>query len=139
MNLFAQVKVIAMYRRIFNKEGPIDPTLYKMCEKSTFVPSKGTVSFGLNHNDGALKITRTDELGSAPGPDVSIELDMSVLGLDHSKMSITEEDSVNSAWYQGPLGKMETEPEDGAWYRGPLRRTDGVSVDEFIRRERIDQ
>lgn len=135
-NLFAQVKAIAMYRRIFNKEGPIDPTLFKMCEKSQPVPAKGTVSFGLNHCDGAK---RTDELGSAPGPDVNIELDMSVLGLDHSTVPISEEDSVNSAWYNTHLGKMETEPEDGAWYRGPLRRTDSMSVNEFIRRERIDQ
>lgn len=134
MNLFAQVKAIAMYRRIFNKEGPIDPKLYTMCEKSQTVPSKGTVSFKLNHDDGA----RTDELGSAPGPDLEIELDMSVLGLSHSTIPITEEDSVNSAWYQGPLGKMETDPEPGAWYRGPLRRTDSVTVDEFMRRDEID-
>lgn len=131
MNLFAEVQAIALYRRIFNKEGPLDPTLYKMCEKSTFRPSKGTVSFGLNHNDGALKIQRTDEMGSAPGPDVSIDLDMSVLGLDHSTLEITEEDSVNSAWYNGPLGKMNTEP-------GILRRTDSVSIDEFMRRHADD-
>ena len=136
MNLFAQVQAIALYRRIFNKEGPIDPTLYKMCEKSTFSPSKGTVSFGLNHNDGALKIARTDELGSEPGPDIGIELDMSVLGLGHSTFPITEEESIESAWYQGPFGKMNTEP--GSWSRGPLRRTDSVSIDEFMRRRADD-
>jgi len=132
-NLHAQVHIIAMYRRIFNKEGPIDPTLYKMCEKSQTKPGKGTVSFALNHNDGAQ---RTDQMGSAPGPDLEISLDMSVIGLGHPTFPITEEDSVQSAWYKGPLGKMETEP--GAWYRGPLRRTDSVSVDEFVRREELD-
>ena len=127
-NLFAQVKAIAMYRRIFNKEGPFDPTLYKMCEKSTFRSSRGTVSFRLNHDDGVI---RTDQMGSAPGPEVEISLDMSVLGLGHSTLEITEEDSVQSAWYQGPLGQMNTEP-------GPLRRTDSVSIDEFMRRNAED-
>jgi hypothetical protein len=132
MNLYAQVQAIALYRRIFNKEGPIDRTLFKMCEKSTFRASKGTVSFQLNHDDGFKKITRTDELGSAPGPDVEISLDMSVIGLDHSTMPINEEDSVQSAWYNTPLGKMDTEP-------GPLRRTDSMTVDEFKKREENDQ
>ena len=130
MNLYAQVQAIALYRRIFNKEGPIDRTLFKMCEKSTFRASKGTVSFQLNHDDG--KVHRTDELGSAPGPDVEISLDMSVIGLDHSTMPINEEDSVQSAWYNTPLGKMDTDP-------GPLRRTDSMSVDEFKKREEIDR
>jgi len=78
-----------------------------MCEKS----QKGKVSIQLNHNDGA----RTDQMGSAPGPDIEIELDMSALGLDHAKIQITEEESVQSAWYHGPLGKMETEPD--SWRR----------------------
>ena len=128
-NLYSQVHAIAMYRRIFNKEGPIDSTLYKMCEKSQTKPGMGTVSFKLNHDDGAQ---RTDELSSAPGPDVEISLDMSVIGLDHSTMPISEEDSVQSAWYHGPLGKMETD------LPPLLRRTDSVSVDEFIRRNAED-
>lgn len=105
MNLFAQVKAIALYRRIFNKEGPIDPTLYSMCEKSD--ASQGTVKFQLNHNDGSV---RTDRMGSTPGPDVNIPIDMSVIGLDHSTIPITEEESVESVWYKGPLGKEELEP-----------------------------
>lgn len=104
-NLFSQVQAIALYRRIFNKEGPIDPTLYKMCEKS----QKGKVSIQLNHNDGAQ---RTDQMGSAPGPDIEIELDMSALGLGHAKIPITEEESVQSAWYHGPLGKWRREAPD---------------------------
>ena len=57
---------------------------------------------------------------------------MSVIGLDHSTMPISEEDSVQSAWYHGPLGKMETD------LPPLLRRTDSVSVDEFIRRNAED-